>query len=139
MGIRTKTGWPDKYYSQELERCLAESDSYKEEQRSANDTDSNLGKEERDFDSIGDRWKDVAIIEEIAEMLEKVRKTSYQLLEIYKRRSYQKKILKLKKVLCKFKTHSITKTNELFYAGAAVFTDRLGVKINKATVRKEPM
>ena len=58
MGIRTKTGWPDKYYSQELERCLAESDSYKEEQRSADDTDSNLGKEVRDFDSIGNRWRD---------------------------------------------------------------------------------
>ena len=46
---------------------------------------------------------------------------------------------KVDKVLCKFKTHSITKTNELFYAGAAVVTNRLGVKINKATERKEPM
>ena len=34
--------------------------------------------------------------------------------------------------------HSITKTNELFYAGA-VFTNRLGVKIDKVTWRKEPM
>ena len=32
---------------------------------------------------------------------------------------------KVDKVLCKFKTHSITKTNELFYAGAAVVTNRL--------------
>ena len=36
------------------------------------------------------------------------------------------------KVLCKFKTHSITKTNELFYAGAVVVTNRLEIKINKA-------
>ena len=42
------------------------------------------------------------------------------------------------KVLCKFKTHSIKKTNELFYAGAAVVTNRLGVKVNKAAERKEP-
>ena len=40
--------------------------------------------------------------------------------------------------MCKFKTYSITKANELFYAGV-VLTNRLGVKINKATERKEPM
>ena len=37
------------------------------------------------------------------------------------------------------KTHSITKTNELFYAGAVVVTNRLGVKIDKVAWRKEPM
>ena len=41
--------------------------------------------------------------------------------------------------MCKFKTHSITKANELFYAGAVVATNRLGVKINKAAKRKELM
>ena len=30
------------------------------------------------------------------------------------------------------------KTNELFYAGAFVVTNRLGVKIDKVAVRKEP-
>ena len=40
------------------------------------------------------------------------------------------------KVLCKFKTHSITKTKVSFYAGAVV-TNRLGVKINKAAKRKK--
>ena len=35
------------------------------------------------------------------------------------------------KILSKFKTHSITKTNELFYAGAVVVTNRLGVKTNQ--------
>ena len=39
--------------------------------------------------------------------------------------------------MSKFKTHSITNTNELFYAGAAV-TNRLGVKIDKVAGRKEP-
>ena len=46
---------------------------------------------------------------------------------------------KVDKVLRKFKTHSITKTNELFYAGDVVVTNMLGVKINKAAERKEPM
>ena len=46
---------------------------------------------------------------------------------------------KVDKVLSKFKTHSITKTNELFCAGAVVITNRLGMKIDKVVWRKEPM
>ena len=41
--------------------------------------------------------------------------------------------------MIKFKTHSITKTNELFYSGAVVVTNRFGVKIDKVAWRKEPM
>ena len=41
--------------------------------------------------------------------------------------------------MCNFKTHSITKTNELFYTGAVVVTNRLGGKINKAAEKKEPI
>ena len=41
--------------------------------------------------------------------------------------------------MSKFKTHSITKTNELFYAGAIVVANRSGVKIDKVAGRKEPM
>ena len=40
---------------------------------------------------------------------------------------------KIDKVLCKFKTHSHTKSIELFYAEAVVVTNSLGVKINKVT------
>ena len=47
--------------------------------------------------------------------------------------------VKVDKVLSKFKTHSITKTNELFYAGVVVATSRLGVKIDKVAGTKEPM
>ena len=43
------------------------------------------------------------------------------------------------KVLSKFKANSITKTNELFYAGAVAVTNTLGVKIDKVAERKEPM
>ena len=46
---------------------------------------------------------------------------------------------KVDKVLSKSKAHSITKTNELFHAGAVVVTNRLGVKINKVAGRKDPM
>ena len=44
---------------------------------------------------------------------------------------------KVDKVLSKFKTHSITKTNELFYAGAVIVTNRLGAKIYKVAGKKE--
>ena len=46
---------------------------------------------------------------------------------------------KVDNVLNKFKTHSITKINELFYAGAFVVTNRSGVKIDKVAGRKKPM
>ena len=49
------------------------------------------------------------------------------------------KTAKVDKVLSKFKTHSIIKTNELVYAGAAVVTNKLGVKIDKVPGRKETM
>ena len=39
--------------------------------------------------------------------------------------------------LSKFKTHSITETNELFYAEAVVVTNRLGVTIDKVAGRIE--
>ena len=41
------------------------------------------------------------------------------------------------KAFCKFKKHNITKTNEFFYAGVVVVTNRLGVKINKVAERKK--
>ena len=46
---------------------------------------------------------------------------------------------KVDKNLSKFKISSITKTNDLFYAGAVVVTNRLGVKTDKVAGRKEPM
>ena len=49
------------------------------------------------------------------------------------------KTTKVDKVLSKFKTHSITKTNELFYARAVVVTNRFGVKIDNVAWRKDPM
>ena len=59
---------------------------------------------------------------------------------MWQRRNYQRRLpAKVDKVLSKVKTHSITKTTELFYAGAAITTNRLEVKIDKVAGRKEPM
>ena len=44
---------------------------------------------------------------------------------------------KVDKVLSKFKTHNIAKTDELFYTGVVV-TNRLGVKINDRAEIKKP-
>ena len=56
-----------------------------------------------------------------------------------KKKSLEEETGKVDKVLSKFKTHGIRKTNELFYAGAVVVTNRIGVKIDRVAWRKEPM
>ena len=76
--------------------------------------------------------EEVAIIEEIAEVSERRQKDKLPALRDIPKEKLFEEAAKVDKVLCKFKTHSIGKTNELFYAGAAVVTNRLEVKINKA-------
>ena len=79
--------------------------------------------------------EEVAIIEEIAEVLERRQKDKLSALrDLPKAKLLEEKV---DKVLCKFKTHSITETNKLFYAGAVVVTNRLGVNINKAAERNQ--
>ena len=116
---------------EELERNLAENDSYKEEKRSANDAVSNFGEKVRDIltaleaDEEIDNFEEeeVAIIEEIAEVLEKRQKDKL---------AGRDETAKVDKVLYNFNTHSNTKTNESIYAGGVVVTNTLGVKINMA-------
>ena len=81
----------------------------------------------------------VTIIEEIAEVLERRQKDKLPALRDIPKKKLLEETAKADKFLCKFKTHSIAKTNELFYEGAAVVTNRLGVKINKTAEREEPM
>ena len=131
---------------EKLERKLAENDNYKEEERIADDTGSNFG-EVRDIltaleadEEIGSlEGEEVAIIEEIAKVRERRQKDKLPALRDIPKKKLLEETAKVDKVLCKFKTHPITKTNELFYARAVVVTNRLGVKINKAAERKEPM
>ena len=91
-------------------------------------------------EEVGNLEKDeVAIIEEIAGMLEKRQKHKLPALRDIPKKKLLEEAAKVDEVLSKSKTHSITNINELFYAGAVVATNRLGVKINKAAERKEPM
>ena len=81
----------------------------------------------------------VAIVMEIAEVIERGRKDRLPALRTVPKKKLLEETAKVDKVLSKFKTHSITKTNELFYAGGVVVTNRLGVKIDKVAGRKELM
>ena len=72
-------------------------------------------------------------------MIERGRKDKLPALRTVPKKKLLEEAAKVDKVLSKFKTHSITKTNELFYAGAFVVTNRLGVKTDKIAGRKEPM
>ena len=87
----------------------------------------------------GEDEEDVAIVIGIAEVIETGRKDRLPALRNVPKKNLLEEIAKVDKVLSKFKTHSITKTNKLFYAGAVVVTNRLGVKIDKVAGRKEPM
>ena len=76
---------------------------------------------------------------EIAQVTEKGRKDKLPALRNVPKKELLEETAKVDKDLSKFKTHSITKTNELFYAGAFVVTNKLGVKIGTVAGRKEPM
>ena len=95
-----------------------------------------MGVEEQ-ADSLDE--EEVAIIMEIAEVIERCRKHKLPALRNVPKKKLLKETAKVDKVLSKFKTHSITKTNKLFYVGAVLVTNRLGVKIDKVAWRKEPM
>ena len=75
---------------------------------------------------------------EIAKVMERGREDKLPGLRNMPKKKLLEETATVDKVLSEFKTHSITKTNELFYAGAVV-TNRLGVKIDKVAGRKEPM
>ena len=83
--------------------------------------------------------EEVAIVMAIPEVIERGRKDKLLALRNVPKKRLLEETAKIDKVLSNFKTHSITKTNELFYAGAVLVTNRLEVKIDKVAGRKEPM
>ena len=87
-----------------------------------------IGAEEQ-ADSLDE--EEVAIVMGIAEVIERGRKDKLPALRTVPKKKLLEQAAKVDKVLNKFKTHSITKTNEFFYTGAFVVTNRLGVKIDK--------
>ena len=95
-----------------------------------------MGAEEQG-DSLDE--EEVAIVMETAEVIERGRKDKLPALTNVPKKKLLEETAKVDNVLSKFETHSIKKTNELFYAGAVVVTNRLGVKIEKVAWTKEPM
>ena len=65
----------------------------------------------------------------IPEVIERGRKDKLPALRNVSKKKLLEETAKMGNVLSKFKTHSITKTNKLFHAGAVVATNRLGVKL----------
>ena len=132
---------------EELERKVTGSDSViAAEARSSEAVPDHVGEDRRDVlpemgaeEQVDSLDEEVAIVMEIAEVIEKGRKDKLPALRNVPKKKLLEETAKVDKVLSKFKTHSITKTNELFYAGAFVVTNKLGVKIDKVAGRKEPM
>ena len=114
-----RNSWITELEIEELERNLPENNSYKEEERSADDTCSNLAEEVRDIlasleadEEIGNlEEKEVVIIEEIAGVLERRQKDKLPARRDIPKKKLLEETAKVDKVLCKFKTHSITKTD----------------------------
>ena len=81
-----------------------------------------MGAEEQ-VDSLDE--EEVAIVMEIAELIERGKKDKLPALRNVSKKKLLKETAKIDKVLSMFKTQSITKTNELLYAGTFVVTNRL--------------
>ena len=77
------------------------------------------------------------VVMEIAEVIERGRKDKLPALRNGPKKKLLEETAKVHKILREFKTHGMT--NELFYAGAVVFTNRLGVMIDQVAGRKEPI
>ena len=129
--IIRRNSWMTELEIEELERKVTGSDTViAAEARSVEALPDQVGDDRRNVlpemgakeQADSPNEEEVAIIMEIAEVIERGRKNKLPLLE---------ETAKVDKFLSKFKTHSITKTNELFYAGAFVVTNRLGVKIDR--------
>ena len=99
---------------EELERKLAENNSRKEEE-SVDNTCNNFGEKMRDVltaleadEEIGNLEEDeVAVIEKIAEVLERRKKHKLPALSDAPKKKLLEETAKVDQVLCKFKTHNI--------------------------------
>ena len=90
-----------------LERNLTKNDSYKEEERSADDTDSNLGEKVtalEAYEVISNlEDEEFSTIEEIAEVLER-RQNKLQAVRDIPKKKLLRKSAKVDKVLCKLQS-----------------------------------
>ena len=143
-----KNSWITELEIEELERKVTGSDSViVVGARSVEALPDQVGEDVRNvFPEMGAEEQahsldeeEVATVMEIAERIERGRKDKLPALRNVPKKKLLEETAKVDKLLSKFKTHSISKTNKLFYAGAFVVTNRLGVKIDKVAWRKEPM
>ena len=141
-----RNSWMTELEIKELERKVTGSDSViAAEARSVEALPDQVGEDVRNvLPEIGAEEQadsldkeEIAIVMEIAEVIERGRKDKLPPLRTVPKKKLLKKTAKVDKVLSKLKTHSITKNNELFCAGTFVVTNRLGVKIDKVAGRKE--
>ena len=143
-----RNSWMTELEIEELERKVTGSDSViAAEARSSEAFPDQVAEDRRNVllemegeeqaDSLDE--EEVAIVMEIAEVIEKGRKDKLPALRNVSKKKLLEETAKVDKVLSKFKTHSITKTNGLFYARTFVVPNKLGVKIGKVAGRKEPM
>ena len=133
--------WMTELEIEELERKVTGSDSViVEEARSVEALPDHVGENVRNvLPEIGAEEQaysldeeEVAIVIQITEVIERGRKDKLPALRNVPKKKLLEETAIVDKGLGKFKTHSITKTNKLFSAGAAV-------KIDKVAERKEPM
>ena len=135
-----RNSWMTELEIEELEIKVTGSDSViVEEARSVEAVPDHAGEDVRNVllemggeeqaDNLDE--KEFVILMETAEVIERGRKDWLPVLRNLPKKNLLEETVKVDKVLSKFKIHSITKTNELFYAGAVVVTNRLGVKIDK--------
>ena len=119
---------------EELERKVTGRDSVIVEEARSVEVLPEMGAKEQ-VDSLDE--EEVAIAMKIAEVIERGRKDRLPALRNVSKKKLLEETAKVDKALSIFKTHSITKANELFYAVAVVVTKRLGVKIDKVAGRKQ--
>ena len=142
-----RNSWMTELEIEELERKVTGSDSViVEEPRSVEGSPDHVGEHARNVlpemgaveqaDSLDEEG---VVVMEIAEVIERGSKDRLPTLRNMPKKKLLEETAKVDKVLSKFKTHRITKTNELLYAGAFVVTNRLEVKIDTVAGRKEPM
>ena len=129
-----RNSWITELEIEELERKVTGSNSVMvEEARSVEALPGHVGEDVRNVspemgaeeqaDSLNE--EEVALVMEIAEVIERGRKDKLPALRNVPKKKLLEETAKVDKVLNKFKTHSIEKTNKLFYAGAVVVTSRL--------------
>ena len=129
-----RNSWMTELEIEELERKVTGSDSViVEEARSPEALPDHVGEDVRNVflemeaeeQAHSPYEEEVAIVMEIAEEIEKGRKDKLPALRNVSKNKLLEQTAMVDKVLSKFETNSITKTNELFYAGAIVVANRL--------------